>query len=104
MAKPTIAELEEYQARQAKIDKLRSEANDLAKRQREQEDEWTPLVQKLGGKARCLVIGAFTLLVEMVRKRVDWKALYTRDMGKAAADKVMAEREQEPTLTISKAA
>lgn len=103
MAKPTIAELELYKTRQCKIEKLRSEANELAKQQREQEAEWLPLVVKLGGKARCLVIGAFSLLVEMIKKRIDWKGEFIKAKGKAAADALAAAADLEPSLTITKA-
>lgn len=103
MAKPTIAELEAFKKRELKIEKMRAQADALAKQQRELSAEWLPHVQKNGGQARCLTVGPFTLLVEMKRKSVYWKGEYIKLEGDVAADALIAAQPENPILTITKA-
>lgn len=103
MAKPTLAQLDQWSQREQQIAELRRQANALAKVQTELEGKILPYVEEHGGKARCLTVGAYTLLVEMKKASVQWKPEFVKVAGDGAAQAIIDAQPSKPVLSITKA-
>lgn len=101
MAKATKADLQQWQAWEDEIVKLRAQAGSLAERQAELvKTKLLPHVQAKGGKAKCCAIGDWRLSLSSVRANVSWKPEFLKVFARLAEHLGLKQSPQEEAAKI----